>query len=206
MPAHSQKTIRPSEPRTGRSARHCGRAARVCRRAPGSAMSPLHGHSPWPAPVAGGAAVARLGQLPSSWAPGLESATAVESVRRFQATTGHSARWRQTVSEVLSTAPRTPGTLGAQCHARVTTSRPRYNDAEDDKVLRTPSLGERAAAVSEWHRVRSRVCARMAHVDCMQLTDMQLTGVHGMIVLSVQQKKSITFLLPELGGGKASGA
>ena len=62
--AHSQKTIRPSEPRTGRSARHCGRAAeqaRVCRRAPGSAMSPLHGHSPWPATVAGGAAVGQTG-------------------------------------------------------------------------------------------------------------------------------------------------
>ena len=35
----------------------------------------------------------------------------------------------------------------------------------------------------------SRVCARMAHVDCMQLAGMQLTGVHGMIVLSVQQKE-----------------
>ena len=49
-----------------------------------------------------------------------ESATAGQSVRRtrIQAPTGHSARWHQTVSEVFSTAPRSPGTLGAQRHAR----------------------------------------------------------------------------------------
>ena len=58
------------------------------------------------------------------------------------------ARWHQTVSEVFSTAPRSPGTLGAQCHARVTTSRHRYNDAQVDQVLRTPSLRERASGPS----------------------------------------------------------
>ena len=47
-----------------------------------------------------------------------ESATAGQSVRRIQPPTGHSARWRQTATEVLSTAPRGPGTLGAQRHAR----------------------------------------------------------------------------------------
>ena len=41
----------------------------------------------------------------------------------------------------------------------------------------------------------------MAHVGCMQLADMQLDGVHGMImiVLSVQQKEHHIFS-PELGG------
>ena len=38
-----------------------------------------------------------------------ESATAGQSVRRFQATTGHSARWHHTVSEVFSTATRLSG-------------------------------------------------------------------------------------------------
>ena len=114
--------------------------------------------------------------LADSSVTGLESATAGQSVRRFQATTGHSARWHQTVSEVFSTAPRTPGALGAQCHAaRITTSRPRYNDAEGDKVLRPPFLRERRGC--------ARVCARMAHVDCMQLGDMQLADGHVMIVL-----------------------
>ena len=47
-----------------------------------------------------------------------ESATAGQSVRRIQPPTGHSARWRQTATEVLSTAPRGPGTLHAQRHAR----------------------------------------------------------------------------------------
>ena len=47
-----------------------------------------------------------------------ESATAGQSVRRIQPPTGHSARLRQTATEVLSTAPRGPGTLHAQRHAR----------------------------------------------------------------------------------------
>jgi hypothetical protein len=58
----------------GCRARPCARAAeraRACRRAPGSAMSAVHGVPPWPAQVAGGAAVGQAGQLPSSAAPGL---------------------------------------------------------------------------------------------------------------------------------------
>jgi len=127
-PAHSQKTIHPSEPHTGRSARHCGRAAeqaRVCRRAPGSAMSPPHGHSPWPAPVAGGAAVGQAGPATVTLVLGARSRVCNSLANpsqcagfNFEATTGHSARWHQTVSEVFSTDPRNPGTLGAHCHAQ----------------------------------------------------------------------------------------
>ena len=47
-----------------------------------------------------------------------ESATAGRSVRRIQAPTEDCARWRQTATEVFSTAPRGAGTLGAQRHAR----------------------------------------------------------------------------------------
>ena len=104
-PAHSQKTIHPSEPHTGRSARHCGRAAeqaRVCRRAPGSAMSPPHGHSPWPAPVAGGAAVGQAGPATVTLVLGARSRVCNSLANpsqcagfNFEATTGHSARWHQ---------------------------------------------------------------------------------------------------------------
>ena len=47
-----------------------------------------------------------------------ESATAGQSVRRIPAPTGHSARSPATSISVLSTAPRGPGTLRAQRHAR----------------------------------------------------------------------------------------
>ena len=47
-----------------------------------------------------------------------ESATAGRSVRRIQAPTEDCARWRQTATEVFSTAPRGAGTLGAQRHSR----------------------------------------------------------------------------------------
>ena len=113
----------------GCRARPCARAAeraRACRRAPGSAMSAVHGVPPWPAQVAGGAAAGQAGQLPPvrgarSHADShlaAESATAGQSVRRIQAPTGHSARSPATSTSVSSTAPRGAGTLGAQRHAR----------------------------------------------------------------------------------------
>ena len=115
----------------GCRARPCARAAeraRACRRAPGSAMSAVHGVPPWPAQVAGVAAVGQAGQLPRPRRPvsrGLpsrsrvciDSATAGQSVRGIQAPTGHSARSPATSTSVSSTAPRGPGTLGSQRHA-----------------------------------------------------------------------------------------
>ena len=133
-----------------------------------------------------------------------ESATAGQSVRRVQAPTGHSARWHQTVSEVFSTVPRSPGTLDAQCHARVTTSRPRYNDTEGDKVLRTPSLRERA--VSPWPF--ARLCAHGACRLHAAGADMQLTGVHGNgLCCAAKLERASHFFSPGRSwGGQASGA
>ena len=111
----------------GCRARPCARAAeraRACRRAPGSAISA------WPPAVAGSsrwrrgcrpgwpAALVRRARSHADSHLAAESATAGQSVRRIQPPTGHSARWRQTATEVLSTAPRGPGTLRAQRHAR----------------------------------------------------------------------------------------
>ena len=111
----------------GCRARPCARAAeraRACRRAPGSAISA------WPPAVAGSsrwrrgcrpgwpAALVRSARSHADSHLAAESATAGQSVRRIQPPTGHSARWRQTATEVLSTAPRGPGTLHAQRHAR----------------------------------------------------------------------------------------
>ena len=111
----------------GCRARPCARAAeraRASRRAPGSAISA------WPPAVAGSsrwrrgcrpgwpAALVRSARSHADSHLAAESATAGQSVRRIQPPTGHSARWRQTATEVLSTAPRGPGTLHAQRHAR----------------------------------------------------------------------------------------
>ena len=81
-----------------------------------------------------------------------ESATAGQSVRRtrIQAPTGHSARWHQTVSEVFSTAPRSPGTLGAQRHAR--------HHTEGDQVLLTHTNADRARGVTVAVRASVRAC------------------------------------------------
>ena len=96
-----------------------------------------------------------------------ESATAGQSVRRtrIQAPTGHSARWHQTVSEVFSTAPRSPGTLGAQRHAR--------HHTEGDQVLLTHTNADRARGVTV--TVRASVRAWRVPTACSWLTCTWLT-------------------------------
>ena len=94
-----------------------------------------------------------------------ESATAGQSVRRtrIQAPTGHSARWHQTVSEVFSTAHVVQGLSALSVMLHTTRRATRC-------CSHTPMLTERAA--SPW------VCAPLcAHVDCVQLADMQLDDV-----------------------------
>ena len=162
----------------GCRARPCARAAeraRACRRAPGSAMSAVHGVPPWPAQVAGGAAAGQAGQLPPSAAPGLtRTPISQQSLQQlanqcagFRPPPGtprvlqqhqHRCHLQPHVVQGLSALS---VMLGADC----TTSRLRYNDAQPhtqgDQVLRPPFLRER--------RECARVCARLAPVDCMQL-------------------------------------
>ena len=162
----------------GCRARPCARAAeraRACRRAPGSAMSAVHGVPPWPAQVAGGAAAGQAGQLPPSAAPGLT----------WTPISQHSLQQLANQCAGFRPPPGTPRVLQQhqhRCHlqphvvqglsalsvmlgADCTTSRLRYNDAQPhtqgDQVLRPPFLRER--------RECARVCARLAPVDCMQL-------------------------------------
>ena len=95
-----------------------------------------------------------------------ESATAGQSVRRVQAPTGHSARWHQTVSEVFSTGPRSPGTLGAQRHARADriTSHSRHTvgrhhtEGDQARVLLTHTNADRARGVTVAVRASVRAC------------------------------------------------
>ena len=111
----------------GCRARPCARAAeraRACRRAPGSAISA------WPPAVAGSsrwrrgcrpgwpAAPVRGARSHADSHLAAKSATAGRSVRRIRAPTEHCARSQKTSTRVQTTAPRGPGTLRAQRHAR----------------------------------------------------------------------------------------
>ena len=128
-------TIRPSEHRTasasveglqGAALRTRGGAgarlqagARVCN--VGSAWcAAVAGSSRWRRGCRPGwpAALVRSARSHADSHLAAESATAGRSVRRIQAPTEDCARWRQTATEVSSTAPRGAGTLGAQRHAR----------------------------------------------------------------------------------------
>ena len=133
--AGNHSTIRPSEHRTasasveglqGAALRTRGGAgarlqagARVCN--VGSAWrAAVAGSSRWWRGCRTGwpAALVRSARSHADSHLAAESATAGQSVRRIQPPTGHSARWRQTATEVFSTAPRGAGTLGAQRHSR----------------------------------------------------------------------------------------
>jgi hypothetical protein len=135
----------------------------------------VHGVLPWPAQVAGGAAVGQAGQLPSSAAPGLtrtpisqqslqQLADQCAGFRPPPKTARVGVRQQQRCflqPHVVQGLSALSVILGADC----TTSRLRYNDAQPhtqgDQVLRPPFLRER--------RECARVCARLAPVDCMQL-------------------------------------
>ena len=162
----------------GCRARPCARAAeraRACRRAPGSAMSAVHGVPPWPAQVAGGAAAGQAGQLPPSAAPGLtRTPISQQSLQQlanacagFRPPPGaprvlqqHQHRFHL-LPHVVQGLCELSVMLGADrttAHSHYTVGR---HHTQDDQVLRPPFLRER--------RECARVCARLAPVDCMQL-------------------------------------
>jgi len=133
----SRETIRPSEHRTASASASVEGLQGAALRTRGGAGARLQAGarvcnvgSAWCAAVAGSsrwrrgcrpgwpAALVRSARSHADSHLAAESATAGQSVRRIQPPTGHSARWRQTATEVLSTAPRGPGTLHAQRHAR----------------------------------------------------------------------------------------
>ena len=171
----------------GCRARPCARAAeraRACRRAPGSAMSAVHGVPPWPAQVAGGAAAGRLGpswpawqagQLPPSAAPGLtRTPISQQSLQQlanacagFRPPPGGPRVLREQkqrcylLPHVVQGLCELSVMLGADRTTALSDFRPGRHHTQGDQVLRPPFLRER--------RECARVCARLAPVDCMQL-------------------------------------
>ena len=162
----------------GCRARPCARAAeraRACRRAPGSAMSAVHGVPPWPAQVAGGAAAGQAGQLPPSAAPGLTwTPISQQSLQQLAnqcagfrppPNTSRVPQQHQYRSYLQPHVVQGLCTLSVMLGADRTTAlsdfRPGRDHTQGDQVLRPPFLRER--------RECARVCARLAPVDCMQL-------------------------------------
>ena len=131
-----------------------------------------------------------------------ESATAGQSVRRIQAPTGRSARSPGTTTEVLSTAPRGAGTLGAQRHAR--------HHTEGDQVLLTHTNADRARDVTVAVRasVRAWRMSTACMTTCIWLTFSWLTcswlTCSDMIVLC-STRVITAFLTERLGEGKLLG-
>ena len=154
-------------------------------------MSAVHGVPPWPAQVAGGAAAGQAGQLPSSAAPGLtrtpisqqslqQLANACAGFRPPPNTARVGVRQQQRCylqPHVVQGLCTLSVMLGADRTTALSDFRPGRDHTQGDQVLRPPFPGLRE------RRGCARVCARMAHVDCMQLGDMQLADGPVMIVL-----------------------